>query len=217
MRRACSQPSLCAEPMPSLPGRTTTPTRGSAAARAASTSSVPSSRIVVDHQHIAARPQPEQAVEHRADRAALVVGADEHQRVAGFHRRRKLRTMRRRRQFGSPGLLRNANTRSGAGSKQRRGLPERDRTERHRTVVEAQRQGDGALAVDLGGLTDEVEGRDERRRRVLPRDSAKARRDAVEPAGRVVERLVDRRGQRPSSPSAGRRLARLATVRRNCP
>ena len=40
--------------------------------------------LVVDHQDVAAGPQPEQAIEHRMDRPALVVRKDEHQRVAGL-------------------------------------------------------------------------------------------------------------------------------------
>ena len=117
MRRACSQPSLWAEPMPSLPGRTTTPTRGSAAARAASTSSVPSRELSSTTSTSQRVSQPKQAVEHGADIAALVVGADEHQRVAGFHRRRKLRTMRRKKAIRIAGFNCETLTRDPAGIK----------------------------------------------------------------------------------------------------
>jgi hypothetical protein len=62
-------------------------------------------RIVVDDQDVAAGLEPEQAVEHRVDRAALVVGADKDQRIAGLSRRRKLRIVRSRRQCGSPEVV----------------------------------------------------------------------------------------------------------------
>ena len=65
--------------------------------------------------------------------------------------------------------------------------PSWQRPERHRAVVEAQRQHHRALAFELGRLAHQVDAGDDRRAGVLPRHIAEPRHDAIERAERVVE------------------------------